>query len=377
MLVYQGCIIKHQTEWLGDLVYRVIITQPTGGTISTEEFVHPGDTVTLDNTPDTGWQFDHYTLDGQPIEGNTFTMPEHDVEISGVFTQITYTITVNSGSHGTITAPVSGHYGDTVTITATPDYGWLVDHYTVNGSTISGSSFTMPASNVTIGVTYKEDPNPLGLGPYTIRFQFENESYDPRNGSQAGGQEPWPTGSKWTQRSTSPNVWDFRYLNTNWSGMFNGTTHAFGDHERTGWIHVLGANIGAVTNMYALLNSPGTIRTIAYFDTSKATNLEAAFAGLNNLVSIPKFDTSSATNMAGMLAYDRSLTNIPLFNTSKATNVYRMCASIGNCSGAYDLYHQMATQANPPANHAECFYSTGSTADRRKIPQSWGGDAAG
>jgi surface protein len=372
MLVYQGCIIKHQTEWLGDLVYRVIIHQPTGGTISTEEFVHPGDTVTLDNTPDTGWQFDHYTVDGEPIEGNTFTMPEHDVEISGEFTQITYTITVNSGSHGTITAPTTAHYGDTVNITATTDYGWLVDHYTVNGSTISGSSFTMPAANVTIGVTYKEDPNPLGLGPYTIRFQFENESYDPRNDH---GDQPYPSTARWTKRSTSPNTWDFRYLNTNWSGMFSGD--AFGDYARTGWIHVLGANLGSVTNMYQMLNNAGPIKTIAYFDTSKATNLQGAFRGLPNLQAIPKFNTSSATNMSYMIENDSSLTAIPLFNTSRATNVSYMCRSVGNCSGAYALYNQMATQATPPANHAYCFTGCGSTADRRKIPQSWGGDAAG
>lgn len=154
MLVYQGCIIKHQTEWLGDLVYRVIITQPTGGTISTEEFVYPGDTVTLDNTPDTGYQFDHYTIDGEPLQGNTFTMPEHDVEISGVFTQITYTITVNSGSHGTITAPVSAHYGDTITLTGTVDDGYALDHYTVNGTPITGNTFTMPASNAVISAEY-------------------------------------------------------------------------------------------------------------------------------------------------------------------------------------------------------------------------------
>lgn len=356
--------------------YTISVTQPKGGTISAPATATYGQTVTITNSPNSGWQFDHYIVNGQAISGNTFTCTGNTI-VSAVFTQITYTITVNSGSHGTITAPTTAHYGDTVNITATTDYGWLVDHYTVNGSTISGSSFTMPAANVTIGVTYKEDPNPLGLGPYTIRFQFENESFDPRNRSSAGGQQPWPSTSKWTQRSTSPNVWDFRYINKNWSGMFDGTIHSFGDHSAHGWVHVLGANLGEVTNMYHMLNSPGSIRTMAYFDTSKATNMEAAFAANNYLLSIPKFNTSSATNMSNMIAYDLALTNIPLFNTSRATNVYRMCASIGDCSGAYALYNQMANQANPPSEHAECFFSTGSTADRRKIPQSWGGNAAG
>lgn len=46
-----------------------------------------GDTVTLTVTPETGWKLAGLVLDGQPLVGKTFTMPDHDVVVSGEFTK--------------------------------------------------------------------------------------------------------------------------------------------------------------------------------------------------------------------------------------------------------------------------------------------------
>ena len=72
-----------------------------------------------------------------------------------------YSITlVNDEQHGTVTVSVSAKFGDSVTITVTPDNGYMLDTIEVkdaNGNEVSHNdmSFTMPKSDVTITVTWK------------------------------------------------------------------------------------------------------------------------------------------------------------------------------------------------------------------------------
>lgn len=75
------------------------------------------------------------------------------------FTQAeVYTVTISTVSHGTITAsPVSGVAGTTITLSSTPDSGYELDYFTVNGVAIVGNSFTMPAENVTVGAVFVEE----------------------------------------------------------------------------------------------------------------------------------------------------------------------------------------------------------------------------
>ena len=72
-----------------------------------------------------------------------------------------YTITlVNEEKHGTVTVVAKAMSGESVTITVTPDSGYMLDTIEVkdaNGNEVSlkDMSFTMPDSNVTITVTWK------------------------------------------------------------------------------------------------------------------------------------------------------------------------------------------------------------------------------
>ena len=45
-----------------------------------------GSTITVTVTPDEGYEFDYITVDGERIDGTTFTMPEHDVTVRVYFT---------------------------------------------------------------------------------------------------------------------------------------------------------------------------------------------------------------------------------------------------------------------------------------------------
>lgn len=56
-----------------------------------------------------------------------------------------------SGSHGTVTAsPSEGVNGTVVTLSNTPDSGYMLSSYTVTGATLSGNQFTINNSDVTV-----------------------------------------------------------------------------------------------------------------------------------------------------------------------------------------------------------------------------------
>ena len=91
----------------------------------------------------------------------------------------TYSVTVTTDGHGTAVAdPTEAKAGDTVTVTITPDAGYMLD--TVTGApddwtydeTNGTGTFTMPASAVTILVTFKELP-PATLYDITKRITGE------------------------------------------------------------------------------------------------------------------------------------------------------------------------------------------------------------
>lgn len=172
--------------------YAVTITQPSNGTItSNAPTAHYGDTVTLSNTPGTGYQLDHYTVNGQTIQGNTFTMPAGNVTISGVFTAITYTISVTQPSHGTVSSNAqTAHYGDTVTLTFTPSsVDWELNYFTVNGQSISGNTFTMPAGNVTVSAVAKAATRTYRSKFYYISSETQfNDCYDMYMAAQGANQ---------------------------------------------------------------------------------------------------------------------------------------------------------------------------------------------
>lgn len=52
--------------------------------------------------------------------------------------------------------------GTTITLSSTPDTGYSLRYYTVDGSQIQGSSFTMPSSDVTVGAVIEVEP-PAGV----------------------------------------------------------------------------------------------------------------------------------------------------------------------------------------------------------------------
>ena len=115
-------------------------------------------TVSVDYTPGDVYRTERpRTIDVNPQKINglvTFSAPRPD----------TYTVDVNAGPNGTASASKTKELsaGETVTVTATPDSYYTVDKITWapkgGGSATditSSKSFTMPAANVTVEVSFK------------------------------------------------------------------------------------------------------------------------------------------------------------------------------------------------------------------------------
>ena len=130
----------------------------------TIEVAPAGTEVTLEYTNlNEGYTFNYWTLNGEQLTGNTFTMPATDVEIGvNLSERPRYAVSIDGSiTNGTITAnPSTNILGNTtVTLTITPATGYGLGELTVtDGSgdpvTVTNNQFAMPESNVTVTATF-------------------------------------------------------------------------------------------------------------------------------------------------------------------------------------------------------------------------------
>ena len=136
--------------------YAITTSSVSNGTIlvnATKATI--GTMVTVTANANEGYRLERITVNGSAINGNTFKMPAGDVTVSATFVAEEYSITVNTDGNGSARANVNvAKKGDTVTITVTPNDNYELDKVLVNNKT-EGLSFTMPAGNVTVTVSFK------------------------------------------------------------------------------------------------------------------------------------------------------------------------------------------------------------------------------
>lgn len=133
---------------------NIEVTTKTGWTVAengvvvTIQSVTPGSKVNVTKVDDT-----HYS----------FEMPAGDVQVDVTFTEKTYNVNKGPQTNGEFTvSKTSAKMGDTITVEPTANEGYNVSEvsYTYGSTTTtvtntgSGYSFTMPASNVTVNVTF-------------------------------------------------------------------------------------------------------------------------------------------------------------------------------------------------------------------------------
>jgi hypothetical protein len=156
-----------------DPEYTVTIATPlTTGSVSAAPTGGPAGTeITLTVEPITGYRLKAGTLkynNGSadvPITGTGFVLPAANVTVTAEFEIIpaNYTVTIASPlQNGSVTAaPVSGPQGTTITLTVAPAIGYALKAGSLkynNGSAdvpITGTSFSLPAANVTVTAEFE------------------------------------------------------------------------------------------------------------------------------------------------------------------------------------------------------------------------------
>lgn len=137
---------------------------PHGTVTIDRSTAYAGETVTVAAVPMNGYLLDSITVNGGAVEvtDGKFTMPDGDVSVVVTFAEKpTYAITVDEAENGTVTVDKeTACEGETVTVTAKPDKGYVLQEITVNDGavTVTDGKFTMPAEAVTVTAVFEAKP---------------------------------------------------------------------------------------------------------------------------------------------------------------------------------------------------------------------------
>lgn len=130
---------------------------------------HKGDVISLTNFPNTDCSFSQYNITGAVLNGNEFTINDSDITTQGVFTRNVHTVNTQTDGHGTITAtPTTGYNGTTVSLSNTPNAGYVFKDYGITGATLTGNQFNIQTNDVTAMANFSAIPYLTFTGVRTL-----------------------------------------------------------------------------------------------------------------------------------------------------------------------------------------------------------------
>lgn len=177
MLKFNNKVMKFGNNWL-DIPEHNVITSGNHGTVTASPNKGiQGTEVTLSNTPDTGYEFSSYSVTGATLKNdNQFNIGTTDVNVNGNFTGIVRSVTTTSSpaAGGSVVAsPSTGIIGTEVTLSNTPSEGYNFNGYVISGATLSGDTFTIGESDVSVTGKFMV-ANGYYSGYANVGFQYGN-----------------------------------------------------------------------------------------------------------------------------------------------------------------------------------------------------------
>ena len=147
--------------------FAITASAGAGGTMtpSGTQMVNYAGNMTFQATPIHGYLVSEWYLDGSPAwaGGSSCLLSNvtanHSVKVT--FVKQTFTVSTSAGSHGTINpaGPMTVNYGCSVAFYANPSSGYVVDKWTVDGTSVQngGGTFVLPkvTANHTVAATFK------------------------------------------------------------------------------------------------------------------------------------------------------------------------------------------------------------------------------
>lgn len=175
--VYEAPVVLAALDGLAATYTITVDSAISGGTVSVdpaEAEAEAGDVIAVTATPGNGYELQEITVDGSKIEGNTFEMPAANVTVSATFVRV-YTIGISKDiPNGEVSVDDNQVVaGEDVTINVSAASGYKLDTLMVsdaddNPVTLTGTTFTMPASDVSIQAAFVQKD-------YSITKNFTGE----------------------------------------------------------------------------------------------------------------------------------------------------------------------------------------------------------
>ena len=283
--------------------------------------ITPGADVTLD-------------LSGTPTEYNVSGI---NVYSSG----IEYNGNLYAGSEDTV--ELSLNY------TGTPAAGYTVKGYTASAGTLSGSTLTMPAEDVTINANFDvESTFDASTGTLTLKGTIHN--------------------NKGIVLPDGVNKAAVLHINVDSNGatLPQDSSYLFSYFDNVTSIDLTGADTRNVTNMSCMFSDCYNLTELdlSSFDTGNVTNMNCMFENCESLteLDLSSFDTSSVTNMNGMFSDCYNLTELDLssFDTSRVSDMISMFLGCYLLKTIY-VSEQWSTESviDSTDMFRDCFWLTG------------------
>lgn len=130
---------------------------PNGTASVSKDPANYGDRIVITATPNSRYTIETIKVNGTELVGTMeFTMGNAPATVEVTFKRADYTISSSvSGGNGKISVVKMANGGDRVAVECTPNAGYTLDKILVNGNAITGTSFTMPAQDTTVEVSFK------------------------------------------------------------------------------------------------------------------------------------------------------------------------------------------------------------------------------
>jgi hypothetical protein len=122
--------------------------------------------VILTANPSTGWSFDHWGGDLISYSNPDVIIMDSDKSVTAYFSQDQYYLTINVFGSGSVAKSpdyATYTYGQTVTLTATPAFGWRFDHWSGAISGTNNPASTTMLYSTTVNAYFTQNINYVNL----------------------------------------------------------------------------------------------------------------------------------------------------------------------------------------------------------------------